>query len=294
MSIQYLALAKNNHVYRDVATSFRYPGGDLHLKDVADPPTGVVWIADVRGADPDDLFYAALLADIAERRDEPFVLFLPYLPAARADKDVPRGVKVYADQINAIKAHQVIGIDAHSGVINRHLNNLTELGLVPLVKKALGYKNGPQSDFDDVEHWYDAIICPDEGALGRAARVAEELGPFGVDVYHAVKQRDQETGRILCLEMVQKPPAKGSYLVVDDICDGGGTFQLVADATGIPQEQLGLWVTHGIFSGKANLLRRFYGKIFTTDSHPGHDCADVATSVTPVEAYMLQNVKDFG
>jgi phosphoribosylpyrophosphate synthetase len=296
MTVHFKAMLHDG-LERGVATEFNYPGGELHLKNIQDllsPET--VWIADVRfgnasksaaGGALDDLGYAAMLAKVAHKRQAPFVLMLPYLPAARADHGEPLGAEVYTDFISSMNPQQVIGIDPHSQFIVDYFDRcmpgkLTELDATPLVKLALGR--------DPTVPSWDGVIAPDKGALGRAAMVADTLG---CPLYTAKKVRDHATGRIIGYTPPRDLPQDGNFLVVDDICDGGSTFKILAKATGLPKEQLNLWVTHGIFSGAADSLREHYERIYTTDSHPGHGRVGVATNITPVEVYMLQNMKEF-
>ncbi|OBF77060.1 hypothetical protein A5751_23045 [Mycolicibacterium fortuitum] len=250
--------------------SFTFPGGEHHLRNIPDFDEPVTWIADVRGADPNDLVKAALLADVAHQRNDRFVLWLPYAPAARADRGQPLGVKVYADLINTMQAERVVIIDPHSPTVVEHLNHVVVADVLGLIDRVMG--SGL------VRRHFDGVIAPDKGATERAAVVAKHLD---IDLYQAEKDRDFETGRILGIRMLDRLPESGGYLVVDDICDGGGTFKLLAQATGLPREQLALWVTHGIFSGIACHLRDDYHQIFTTDSHPGHNRVDVATTIVP-------------
>lgn len=268
---------------REVAELFHFPGGEVHLKDVGDhrSPT-TAWIADVRFHNADDLVAAAQLANVAHSHQAPFVLFLPYLPAARADKGLPLGCRVYADIINAMNPQQVVGIDPHSPMMGRYLRNLTSLSPGPLIHRAL-------SEAGHLDR-YDGVIAPDKGAHDRAMKVAVELD---IDYYEAQKIREFDTGKILSIQ-IEKLPGNGKYLVVDDICDGGGTFIGLANALGLDNTQLGLWVTHGIFSGNAPVLRRSYQHIYTTDSHPGHARIGCATMVVPTETYMLQNMSEKG
>ncbi|ACH62228.1 phosphoribosyl pyrophosphate transferase [Mycobacterium phage Myrna] len=262
--------------------SFQYPGGEWNLRNIPEIPSdqgAVTLIADVRGADPNDLVKAALWADVADsanfwhagRVDFSFVLMMPYLPAARADKrdtdNSPVGANIYARFIRGIAADRVITIDPHSSYMPRLFRNLRVASPVGLVRNAL----------EGFAPAFDAVICPDKGAVDRADAVAIMMG---VPVYTCDKQRDLETGKILGLKVPPLDP-KRRYLVVDDICDGGGTFALLADKIGLPREQLGLWVTHGIFSGRADELRKSYGWIGTTDSHPGHNRVGVATTIVP-------------
>jgi ribose-phosphate pyrophosphokinase len=55
---------------------------------------------------------------------------------------------------------------------------------------------------------------------------------------------------------------------VDDICDGGGTFLGLAEATGLPWSRVDLYVSHGVFSKNAlkNLSEKFE-YVYTTNSY---------------------------
>jgi phosphoribosylpyrophosphate synthetase len=326
VSIYLRAQVKGYGLVREVAEPFTFPGGEHHLNvtkeewrpipgyehtgtqisslgrinpgpgsnspgALSDPVDGLrqastVWIADVRGPYDADLTRAALLADVAHTRQAPFVLMLPYLPAARSDRGEPTGARVYANLVKAMNPQQVIGIDPHSTYITNYFEDilpgkLTVLDPVPLIQRSLNDSLG--------ETWYDGVIAPDKGAVDRAGRAAEALG---VDLYVAEKVRDFDTGAITSLTMPEKPPHSGRYLVVDDICDGGRTFNELAKVTELPRERLGLWVTHGIFSGHAPELRHYYEHIYTTDSHPGCRRVGVGAGIVPVEVYMLQNLKE--
>jgi phosphoribosylpyrophosphate synthetase len=253
---------------------FQYPGGEWSLRNIPEfgEETPITWSALVRGGSVEDLLKAALLADMARQRGDRFVLLLPYVPAARADKGLQEA-RVYARFINSmVKAStddQVVILDPHSPYVVGELARPKQLDLPSLVKTAIG---------DDK---YDAVIAPDHGARARANLVADALG---LDVYTADKTRDFDTGKILGIKVPLLSP-QGRYLVVDDICDGGGTFISLANEARIPRHRMGLWVEHGIFSGTNEgmwHLRNRYASIYTTDSHPGHSRVGCATTLVPL------------
>lgn len=265
--------------------AFQFPGGEWHLRDIPEIPLdqgAVTFIADWRGADLNDLVKAALWADVARRNidswDTRFVLMMPYTPAARADRGVPLGVSVYSRLVRSLNADRIITLDPHSPQTERSyvLSSMRVADVLPLIKEAL-YSDKP----------WNGVISPDKGAVNRAGHVAEQLG---VPLVVADKTRDFDTGKIIDLTIPELDPW-GRYLVVDDICDGGGTFTLLASKTGLPKEQLGLWVAHGIFSGNARLLRQHYGWIGTTDSHPGCFQLGVATVVVPCFSTMYAEMR---
>lgn len=282
MTVQLKAWIPGKGSVINAAKVFKFPGGELHLKDIkelwGDGYKDTIWIADVRGADPEDLVAAALMADVARWHNQRFVLMLPYLPAARADRGVPLGANVYADLINAVNAHEVIAIDPHSEAMPQWIKNVHVLEGVELVERAVHGLG------------FNGVIAPDAGAKTRAARIAQQLH---VDLYQAEKKRDFDTGKLLSYKMADSLPASGKYLVVDDICDGGGTFKMLANETGLDASQLSLWVTHGIFSGQADGLKNYYRNIYTTDSHPGSNRLGVATAIVPVYIYMLNRMDGF-
>lgn len=265
-------------------TIFQFPGGEWHLKDLPEIKPewrdgGKLWyVADVRGANTNDLMQASLWNNVPrwvreEGRDgDPFALMLPYLPAARADRGVPFGVGMYANLVNVMEAERVLIMDPHSPVGPARLHNdVTVVEHDSLIAEA----------FDGIE--LQAIICPDEGAKVRAESAANYMG---LDVYYCEKHRDFETGQLSGFK-VPELPRGGRFLVVDDICDGGGTFRGLAQASGVGRDHLALWVTHGVFSGPAAHLRENFRWIATTDSHPGSSKAGIATCVMPVFDHML-------
>ncbi|QDF15367.1 phosphoribosyl pyrophosphate transferase [Gordonia phage Mollymur] len=257
---------------------FQFPGGEWHI-DLEKSNLGgsdYRWIAEVRGASADDLLVANLVASIASEFQEEKVLLIPYLPAARADRGIPGGLGVYGDIINAGDWSEVISLDVHNpAAAYCAVNNLTSMSATPLVAATVEDQDA-----------FTGVIAPDAGAALRAQGVAAVLG---IKAIVADKKRDFATGKILGITCPPVDP-DGNYLVVDDICDGGGTFMGLADATGLDRDRLSLWVTHGIFSGNSSQLWDKFKAIYTTDSHPGSGQLGKYTVKTPVWAYMIRRI----
>lgn len=268
----------SNHGYITPANTapFQFPGGEWHLK-IAEDETP--WAVRMNGASMDDLALAGMVADWGKETNSPVTLVLPYLPAARADRGVPFGGRVYANLINALGFAQVIVFDPHSEVVPGLINNLTILDAATVIKHAL-FQNSTIS--------YAGIICPDQGAVARTQLVADALG---LPAIQARKHRDFETGKLSGFTADPVPDKDGIYLVVDDICDGGGTFMGLAEAVGLPKNQLHLWISHGVFSKRAPQLTEAYDRIITTDSHPGHTNPDVNATIVTLQPYLFGEVK---
>jgi ribose-phosphate pyrophosphokinase len=234
---------------------FYFPGGEAMID--WQNPTASIQIAYLQGCSGDDLFALSMWNDAVKGHGHNLktVLVLPYLPGARADRGTPLGAKVYADFINSLDLDKVICLDPHSDVARSLYNNLhvVEAADLPIWTTRLQGR-------------FDGVIIPDKGAHARASAVAWRLG---VPRFQASKERDFTTGKLSNFSIEDVGNAK-HLLVVDDICDGGGTFLGLASA--VPDDvQLSLWVTHGIFSnGAVWKLRERYTEVYNTESHPGY------------------------
>ena len=256
----------------------QFPASEQHLVLNA-PETEHPFLAIVRGASAEDLVQAGMWVDSVHQRGDKATLAIPYLPGARQDRGNPFGAKVYAEIINSLGADLVIAVDPHSKVMPALVENLKTYPASRLVARSLGRRIGGEWQAP-----YAGIIAPDEGARERAGSVARRLG---LPLYQALKLRDFATGRLSGFSC-EDLPAEGRFLVVDDICDGGGTFRGLAEATGLGPDRLDLWVTHGVFSGKAGLLTEHFGTIHTTDSHPGHANPEVNATIHPLAGTLIQ------
>ena len=64
------------------------------------------------------------------------------------------------------------------------------------------------------------------------------------------------------------------YVIIDDICDGGRTFNELAKSIKLQRADAKIYlvVTHGIFSAGFKELTKYFEHIYTTNSH--RDVAD--------------------
>jgi ribose-phosphate pyrophosphokinase len=239
---------------------FSYPMGDVTVRTVRniEPVPGAAQVLQVNHAAVDWTLvraWAVLAEQLFPGRAR--VLALPYLPSARGDKDVPSPAAVNATFAAGTGITDIVTIDPHSPVWleTMHAANPTiRQHVLPLSEVVAGAVTTSR---------YLGVISPDKGAVARATEVATRLN---LPLYVAGKNRDPKTGQLTHYSF-DVDLAPGSYLVVDDICDGGGTFALLAAAVrdGIT---LDLWVTHGGFT-KPNFsadARAPYQRVYTTDS----------------------------
>lgn len=185
-------------------------------------------------------------------------LFIPYFPGARQDRVMvpgePLTVKVYVQIINAMQLEKVIVFDAHSEVTPALLDNCEVIpnhAFIAEVVKEIGAGC--------------RLISPDGGALKKIYKVSEFLG--GAEVTECSKSRDVKTGRLSGFKVYEEDLAGTDCLIVDDICDGGGTFLGLAEALKAKNAgKLYIAVSHGIFSKGIEGIAAYFDKIFTTDS----------------------------
>jgi ribose-phosphate pyrophosphokinase len=189
-------------------------------------------------------------------------LYMPFAFGARQDRrnisgDILFGAKYYADIINAVGFNEVAIVDPHSNVIAGLINNRRIISAGDVLRAGMGAKFGS---------YYAGVIAPDAGASARAYDVAEKIG--APKVIQAWKHRDVADGHITGFGI--EPIEAGEYLIVDDICDGGGTFNGLASI--LPEGVVcDLYVTHGIFSQGLRELRKNFKRIITTDSLPNYE-----------------------
>mgnify|MGYP000896195124 FL=1 len=233
----------------------RFPGGEWHVKGHGGLRGDR--LAVVRGASADDLFGLAVWADAVHRAGGTPYAVIPYFPAARQDRThvgESLSAKVYASFVNSMNLESVTVFDAHSPVILALLDRVIHV-------ESTRYAHTALHDLGRIK----GVIIPDAGAAKRSEAVAALLN---VPTYQALKHRDPSTGQLSGFQVPALPePEPGErYAIVDDIIDGGGTFMGLAQASGLRKDNLALYASHGIFSGRAHQLADWYGTIITTDS----------------------------
>ena len=184
--------------------------------------------------------------------------FYPYFPGARQDRVMVQGealtIKVYADILNSLNLNQITIVDPHSEVTPALLNNCEVINNHEFIKKVL------ERIKKDV-----LLISPDGGALKKIYKVSEFLG--GIPVVEGSKRRNVKNGKLEGFKVYEEDLLGKDCLVVDDICDGGGTF--IGLAKELKKKNAGnlyLAVSHGIFNNGTEELQKYYTKIFATDS----------------------------
>jgi len=237
---------------------FTFAGGELHIRIETDFSKMDAVTITARPRSFNDMGTILLAADALQRATVREIhLVIPYFPAARQDRLMTNGeplsVKVYADLINSVGFASVTVFDPHSDVTPALLNKVRVIPNYAFVNSFCG-------KFGDYH-----LVSPDGGALKKVHKLAQAINANSV--IECSKVRDVKTGRLSAFQVYANDLEGKTCLVVDDICDGGGTFLGLADE--LKEKNAGkliLVVSHGIFSKGFDLLLERYDEIYTTDS----------------------------
>src|SRR5579872_1441995 len=121
------------------ATSIHFfPGGEPRLE--IDAPAGSEAIAFIRGADATDLIILAIWANSVRRMSALPIVFLPYLPGARADHGEHAAgfdAAAYASLLNAAHVDHLYCVDPHSVVMPALLKRCVVVEVADLIAHEL-------------------------------------------------------------------------------------------------------------------------------------------------------------
>ncbi len=189
-------------------------------------------------------------------------LHIPYLPYARQDKIVSNTTTfakaVFLKSLLTSSVGKLSTLDAHS----EHAA-IKSYSARPYISKAI------------LEFKPDVLVFPDAGAYERYQNQIEQRE---IEVLVLDKVRDQTTGVITSLKLDKQKTSPDlianeknkqyRMLIIDDICDGGATF--INAALFLHEKfhcEIGLYVTHGIFSkGYESMINAGITEFYTTQS----------------------------
>ena len=226
-----------------------FPDGEPHIKIIdLDRKKDVNVIC--RIANPTDLFILMQVGNILNRQGIIFDIKITYLMSMRMDRvmnfNEAYSLEIVASMINSLNARKVKILEPHS-----------EKTLM-LIKRSNGVN-------DNILLGDYLKVYPDEGA-------AERYNAIPVKDVIFKKKRNLSDGRIISIEPINKDLLYISdkpILVIDDLCDGGMTFKLIADflKKECPNRELNITVTHMVNPKGIQTLSENYNKVYFTNSY---------------------------
>lgn len=225
----------------------------------------------------DDLFCLMQVADVLKRQEMIIDnLFIGYLMSMRCDRlfDInrPFSLKLVADIINSIGALQVGIVEPHSTTSLLKIKN--SIGVMATME--FFYKEIARRDGDSI-----VAVLPDSGARSR-------YQPSSLPFIVCGKERDPETGRLLSFTVdAGETECKDKDLVVlDDLCDGGGTFVgLAPKLREFAPKSLSLLVTHAIQIDGIKKVADAYDRVYITNSYKAWEDEPLPENVTVFKVF---------
>lgn len=262
-----------------------FPDGAVWLKVTGELPASAqlmrIRVAAMR--DMNDFMLLAQLVDAVRHVTDVAVshLQLAWLPWARQDRHMVAGdsfaLKVFANQLNTLNFDKVFILDPHSDAAAAAINNCVAIPQETCLLQSETLRRA-------IAQGELMLVAPDAGALKKIHNVAKATGAKNYAIL--TKERDVASGNLTGFALVAGEVAGKDLLIVDDLCDAGGTFigsaQVLREAGA---RSVSLYVTHGIFSkGVENLLNNGIDAIYTTTSFtsptlasPSVELIDIAT-----------------
>ena len=252
--------------------SFRYPAGEVQvrlteqaMKAYAESDGYEIYIHHVP-----DMTELLLLVDALNSIKFPAIrrLYLYYLPYGRADRRFvdgdSLGLRMFFYMLSLMQFNYIETFDAHNPTAAYQFANEFDIYFVNKPTDTDGFDEfGRYLKFikDCNPNLEIAIISPDIGASKRYS-----LDRYNLPVLQAGKTRDSKTGKLSGFYIEDKIKKFDVGLIIDDICDGGGTFIGLAEEIRKhnPKIKLGLFVSHGIFSKGIQLLNQVFDWVFAS------------------------------
>ena len=240
---------------------FKFPDGEVQisLSEFSHKEDSI--IVKCRITNAEELFLVCQVCDILDRHEVLYKLNIYYLMSMRMDRVMdfnrPFTLKIVLNSLKNCNADVIEILEPHSDVYydSRFGGKFTELYII----------NSPSNTV-----WNNfQINLPDAGAKKRYDFQYNET------TLTCNKVRDLNTGKILEIkvdnpEVISNKP----LLILDDLCDGGGTFCGIAkafNALGVPKERLNIAVTHMVNPKGIENLSNNFNKVWFTNSYKDWD-----------------------
>ncbi|MET0464916.1 MAG: phosphoribosyltransferase family protein [Chitinophagaceae bacterium] len=188
-------------------------------------------------------------------------LHVSYLLAARMDRVMldgePFSLKVMAAMINQGNFKKVKIFDPHSEVSTALIDRSYAITNHAYVSDVLTdyFAKNKGGDY--------SLVSPDGGALKKIHKLAHYLNVE--NVVECMKERDVRTGALTSFKTTTENLSGQICFIIDDICDGGGTFAGTAKMLKEKgASKVILVVSHGIFSKGTKIDS--VDEIYSTDS----------------------------
>lgn len=245
-----------------------FPDGEPHIAlEEINRKDKVVIVC--RITNPNDLFILMQVGDIFNRQAIEFSLQIYYLMSMRMDRVISFNesfsLKVVADAINSMHPEAVHIFEPHSSKVE-------------IIKNYWGTITTQMPNFTGY-----TPVFPDAGAVDRYGYLGDYSLVFS-------KKRDTKTDKIeeITIEnpelFLEEAIKEAPFIVIDDLCDGGGTFKGIADEIRKKSSnKLAIWVTHMVNPKGIKTLSENYDEVYFTNSYFDWDKMELPENINVIK-----------
>ncbi len=238
----------------------RFPDGEVQISLGEFSHKELIQVG-CRITNAEEFFILMQVLDILDRHEVLYRVYIYYLMGMRMDRVMdfnrPFTLKIILNSLKNCNADVIEILEPHSDVCydSRFDSMFTDLYV-------------EESPSNTVWSNYQ-LVLPDAGAKERYDF------QYNKTAITCSKVRDTTTGKILEIK-VDNPEAISDkpLLILDDLCDGGGTFCGIAkafNALNVPKERLNIAVTHMVNPKGIENLSSNFNKVWFTNSYKDWD-----------------------
>lgn len=237
-------------------TLSRFPDGEVQIS-LGDFSHKDQICVECRITNAEELFIVTQVLDILDRHDVYYDVNIFYLMGMRMDRVMdfnrPFTLKIVMDMLWHYNASSIRVLEPHSEVYRRLNPRAEEL--------FISTKGLPPN-------WVNCqIVYPDKGASERYSFHYS----MDLPVIQCSKERNVSTGKITSIKIDNPQDIKDKpLLIIDDLCDGGGTFCGVAKAfekVGVSKDRLNISVIHMVNAKGIENLSKHFNHVWFTNSY---------------------------
>lgn len=206
----------------------------------------------------EELFILAQIMDILDRHDVLYTVEIYYLMSMRMDRVMdfnrPFSLMIVAKMLKMFKARKIYILEPHS---NRLLWDMSFFRELPC-SETWQLKTDLFSTYQ--------ILVPDAGARTRYEKNLNSKYPS----IFCSKIRDVNTGKLSGFKIENPEDIKyDQIMIIDNLCDGGGTFCGIASAVRevTPNISLSIFVTHMVNPRGIENLSKTFDHVWFTNSY---------------------------
>lgn len=206
----------------------------------------------------EELFILAQIMDILDRHDVLYTVEIYYLMSMRMDRVMdfnrPFSLMIVAKMLKMFKARKIYILEPHSNRLLWDMSFFRELPCSETWQLKTDFFSTCQ------------ILFPDAGARTRYEKNLNSKYPS----IFCSKIRDVNTGKLSGFKIENPEDIKyDQIMIIDDLCDGGGTFCGIASAVRevTPNISLSIFVTHMVNPRGIENLSKTFDHVWFTNSY---------------------------